>query len=280
MLKIEHLSFAYPRHQVMTDMSLSFPPGKIYGVLGPNGAGKSTLLYLIAGLLTPKSGQVTFMDVNTRLRLPSTLEDIFILPEEFQLPSISLEKYVRANAKFYPRFSMDDLKRHLETFEMPFDVNLGALSMGQKKKVFMSFALACNTRLLLMDEPTNGLDIPAKSRFRKFIVSGMTDDRTIIISTHQVRDIDKLLDHVVITDPSGIKLDADTYSIISKLKFITAPVSVPPTEALFAQPALGGYNLILNNDDDTETEINLESLFIFTQRCPEKVAELFTSETA
>ncbi len=140
MLKIEHLSFAYPRHQVMTDMSLSFPPGKIYGVLGPNGAGKSTLLYLIAGLLTPKSGQVTFMDVNTRLRLPSTLEDIFILPEEFQLPSISLEKYVWANAKFYPRFSMDDLKRHLETFEMPFDVNLGALSMGQKKKVFMSFA--------------------------------------------------------------------------------------------------------------------------------------------
>lgn len=135
MLKIEHLSFAYPRHQVMTDMSLSFPPGKIYGVLGPNGAGKSTLLYLIAGLLTPKSGQVTFMDVNTRLRLPSTLEDIFILPEEFQLPSISLEKYVRANAKFYPRFSMDDLKRHLETFEMPFDVNLGALSMGQKKGV-------------------------------------------------------------------------------------------------------------------------------------------------
>lgn len=282
MLKINNVSYSYSLkgHKVLDDFSLSLSSGGVYGLLGPNGAGKSTLLNIIAGTLTLSHGNVTLDGTDTRRRLPVTLTDIFFVPEEFSLPPMKLSKYARLYGAMYPRFSEDDMKRYLEMFELPSDVRLDALSMGQKKKVFMSFAMACNTRVLLMDEPTNGLDIPAKSRFRKFIVSGMTDDRTIIISTHQVRDIDKLLDHVVITDPSGIKLDADTYSIISKLKFITAPVSVPPTEALFAQPALGGYNLILNNDDDTETEINLESLFEFTQRCPEKVAELFTSETA
>ena len=135
-------------------------------------------------------------DVNVRLRQPVTLRDMFLVPEEFDLPPISLLSYVELNSPFYPRFSKEDMVKYLHYFEMDQDVNLGALSMGQKKKVFMSFALATNTSLLIMDEPTNGLDIPGKSQFRKFIASGMTDDKTIIISTHQVRDIDRILDHV------------------------------------------------------------------------------------
>lgn len=277
MLRIENLSFSYPRHKVITDMTLDFPPGKVYGLLGPNGAGKSTLLYLISGLLTPQKGRVTFDGADTRRRHPSTLEEIFILPEEFTLPPIPLSKFIEANARFYPRFSMEDLRRHLDTFDMPHDLNLGELSMGQKKKAFMCFALACNTRLLLMDEPTNGLDIPAKSRFRKFVVSSMTDERSIIISTHQVRDIDRLLDHVVITGANGIILDADTVDIIGKLQFVTCQGSTVPPEALYAQPALGGFNVVLPNPDGmAETEINLESLFEFAQACPEKINSIFS----
>ncbi|MCM1484019.1 MAG: ATP-binding cassette domain-containing protein [Muribaculaceae bacterium] len=273
MLRIENLTFAYPKHRVMTDMSLEFPKGKIYGLLGPNGAGKSTLLYLISGLLTPKAGRVLFDGEDTRRRLPSTLEEIFILPEEFELPAVKLDRYVRSMAKFYPHFSMEDLRRHLEVFDMPYDANLGALSMGQKKKIFMCIALACNTRLLLMDEPTNGLDIPAKSRFRKFVVSSMTDDRTIIISTHQVRDIDKILDHVVITGKDGIVLDCDTYDVTRRLKFLVAPMA--PSGALYAQPTLGGYNVVLANTDGADTEINLESLFEFAQSRPEEIGRIF-----
>lgn len=164
MLQIHDLTFTYPKQKQPTINGLTFDvnDGGVYGLLGPNGAGKSTLLYLISGLLTPKSGDVTFNGIDTRLRRPSTLSDIFLVPEEFSLPEVKLSEYVRRTSAFYPHFSGEDMKRHLEMLEIEGDPNLGALSMGQKKKVYMSFALACNTPLLLMDEPTNGLDIPAK----------------------------------------------------------------------------------------------------------------------
>lgn len=200
MLQVENISFSYRRgkKEVLHDFSLSLERGRVYGLLGKNGAGKSTLLYLMSGLLTPKSGKIMYHDTDVRRRLPITLQDMFLVPEEFELPPISLVSYVELNSQFYPRFSKEDMVKYLHYFEMEQDIDLGALSMGQKKKVFMSFALATHTSLLIMDEPTNGLDIPGKSQFRKFIASGMSDDRTIIISTHQVRDIDKILDHVVI----------------------------------------------------------------------------------
>ena len=206
MIEIKNLTFSYSRKSapVLYDFSIDISRGKVTGLLGRNGAGKSTLLYLIAGLLTPKEGEVLFNGINTRDRNPETLQDIFIVPEEFDLPSIPLMEYVKYNASLYPRFSYDDLTKYLEMFDMDSSLNLGALSMGQKKKVYMAFALATNTSLLLMDEPTNGLDIPSKSQFRKFIASGMNDDRNIIISTHQVRDIDQLLDHIILINDNEI----------------------------------------------------------------------------
>ena len=183
MITVENLSFLYRKSKraVLHDFSLSLEKGRVYGLLGKNGAGKSTLLYLMSGLLTPKSGKVVYHDVDVRRRLPITLQDMFLVPEEFDLPPVSLISYIELNSPFYPRFSKEDMVKYLHYFEMDINIDLGALSMGQKKKVFMSFALATNTSLLLMDEPTNGLDIPGKSQFRKFIASGMTDDKTILI---------------------------------------------------------------------------------------------------
>ena len=200
MIEAKNLTFSYSRKKapVLYDFSITIDRGKISGLLGKNGAGKSTLLYLIAGLLTPQNGEVLFDGINTRRRLPQTLQEIFIVPEEFDLPAIPLLEFVETNAPLYPKFSIDDMTRYLHLFDMTLELNLGALSMGEKKKVYMAFALATNTSLLLMDEPTNGLDIPGKSQFRKFIAAGMNDDRNIIISTHQVRDIDQLLDHIII----------------------------------------------------------------------------------
>ena len=86
-------------------------------------------------------------------------------------------------------------------------INLGALSMGQKKKVYMCIALAARTKLLLMDEPTNGLDIPSKSQFRKVVAQGMRDDQIVVISTHQVRDVETLLDHVTIIEQNAVLLN-------------------------------------------------------------------------
>lgn len=263
MVTIENLSFEYRGSQkkLFEDFSLSIEKGKVYGLLGKNGVGKSTLLYLITGLLKPKCGGVCFDKVNVSQRLPKTLQDIYIVPEEFELPSISFRKYVECNKSFYPRFSMDDLEKYLKCFELNMDVNLGALSMGQKKKVYMSFALATNTSLLVMDEPTNGLDIPGKSQFRKFIASGMNDDKTIVISTHQVRDIDTLLEHVIIMDKNEVLLNESVTTICEKLLFVEASSNETSDGALFVFPSLQGKQMIFPNTENDESAINLELLF-------------------
>ena len=280
MIAVENLSFTYRKSKqaVLHDFSLSLKPGKVYGLLGKNGAGKSTLLYLMSGLLTPKSGKVVFHDTDVRRRLPVTLQDMFLVPEEFELPSVSLVSYVELNSPFYPHFSKEDLIKYLHYFEMDININLGALSMGQKKKVFMSFALATNTSLLLMDEPTNGLDIPGKSQFRKFIASGMSDDRTIVISTHQVRDIDKVLDHVLIMDESRVLLDESTSEICDKLFFVESDDREFAKRALFASPTILGNYLILPNEQQGESEINLELLFNATLSAPEEMILLFQTQ--
>ena len=171
MIEVSNISFKYAGQKdlVFDDFSLTLKQDNIYGLLGKNGTGKSTLLYLISGLLRPKKGSVRFDGVETRLRRPETLSEIFIVPEEFDLPAMSLDAYVKINEPFYPRFSREVLEACLKDFELSTDLKLNALSMGQKKKVFMSFALAAGTKVLLMDEPTNGLDIPSKSQFRKVV---------------------------------------------------------------------------------------------------------------
>lgn len=280
MFLVEDLTFSYARgrENTLSNFSLSLEKGKVYGLLGKNGAGKSTLLYLMSGLLTPKSGRVLYHGVDVRSRLPLTLQDMFIVPEEFELPSVSLQSYVKLNAPFYPRFSEEDMKHYLALFGMDENIHLGQLSMGQKKKVFMSFALAANTSLLLMDEPTNGLDIPGKSQFRKMIAAGMSDERTILISTHQVRDIDRILDHIVIMDNSHVMLDASVAEICSRFSFVESDDRSLLSSAIYALPTLQGNLMMLPNEDDADTLINLELLFGAVLENPERVAEMFHPE--
>lgn len=205
MLKIDNISYGYySSKKVISNLSLEFCEGGVYGLLGKNGTGKSTLLYLIMGLLRPQEGQITFEGYDTSERRPEALQEMFIVPEEYNVPSIPLMDYVSAIKPFYPNFDEQILKDCLEVFDMPMDINLGSLSMGMKKKIYMCIALAARTKLLVMDEPTNGLDIPSKSQFRKVIAKGMRDDQIIIISTHQVRDVELLLDHVTIIDDNKV----------------------------------------------------------------------------
>ena len=208
MIDIKNVTFGYvPSHKVLKDFSLQFQDGGVYGLLGKNGTGKSTLLYLITGLLRPQEGSVEVDGMESSKRNADMLSELFIVPEEYDLPAVSLNSYVKAIKPFYPRFSEELLEKCLQEFEMPMDVNLGNLSMGQKKKVYICVALAANTRYLLLDEPTNGLDILSKSLFRKVVVAGMSDEKTVIISTHQVHDVERLLDHVVIVDQNCVLLD-------------------------------------------------------------------------
>ena len=205
MIDISNVTFEYRKGKpVLKDFSLSFPQGGVYGLLGKNGTGKSTLLYLISGLLRPRHGEVRVDGMLSANRQPQMLREIFLVPEEYDLPSVSLKSYTRALKSFYPRFSDELLRKCIEVFDLEMDMQLGTLSMGQKKKVYMCVALATGTRVLLMDEPTNGLDILSKSQFRKVVVQGMEEDKTVLVSTHQVHDVERLLDHVTIINGNQV----------------------------------------------------------------------------
>ena len=277
MIEVENLSFSYGRKKskVLEDFSMKLDKGSVYGLLGKNGTGKSTLLYLMAGLLRPQTGNVLYKGVDVKKRYPDTLQDMFLVPEEFALSNVSLKQYVKLNAPFYPNFSDELLNTCLRDFDMNEDIHLGELSMGQRKKAFMCFALATNTSLLMMDEPTNGLDIPSKSQFRKVIASGMSDDKAVIISTHQVRDIDSLLDHVLIMDGSKLLLNQSVSSICEKLYFAEQGMNEPTEGALYVQPSVQGNSVILPNEYGEDSKLNLEVLFnaILAER--ERMQQLF-----
>ena len=281
-MQVERIAFNYGWRQqksVFSDFSLSLERGKVYGLLGLNGAGKSTLIYLMAGLLTPKSGRVTIDGCNVRDRLPSTLGNLFVVPEEFELPRMSLKEYATLNGALYPRFSYEDMLRNLEIFDINPEIkSLSSLSMGQKKKVLMSFAFATHTDLMLMDEPTNGLDIPGKSQFRRLVAREMSDNRTIVISTHQVRDIDRCIEHVVIIDNSKVLLDESVARITSKLQFVENGTTAEAKSAIYSQPSVMGYSIVAPSNGGDETEINLETLFNATLGNRDKITEIFNAK--
>lgn len=264
MIDIQGITFSYGRAgaDVFRDFSIEVGEGRICGLLGKNGTGKSTLLYLVSGLLRPRKGRVLIDGEEAMARRPHMLRELFLVPEEFDLPDVSLETYVRMNEGFYPRFSRAVLKRSLSDFELPAKLQLGRLSMGQKKKVYMSFALATGTRMLLMDEPTNGLDIPSKGQFRRAIANSKAEGRTLIISTHQVHDIEPLLDYIIILDQSRLLLNASVDDICARYSFECRQPSQMTADILYAEPSLQGNEVIAPRQaGDPQTPLNLELLF-------------------
>ena len=264
MINVNNISFAYAgqKEKVFDNFSLQLEANNIYGLLGKNGTGKSTLLYLISGLMRPNRGSVTVDGMKSIDRRPEMLEEVFIVPEEFDLPSMTLDKYVSINEPFYPHFSREVLEKCLNDFELPTTLSLQSLSMGQKKKVFMSFALAAGTRLLLMDEPTNGLDIPSKVQFRRAVANNMTDDRTLIISTHQVHDVESLLDHILILNQRKLLLDASVSDICGRYSFEYRTPGSAADGVLYSEPSVQGEAVITpRTPDKAETPLNLELLF-------------------
>ena len=264
MIQVENISFSYPgsKHQVFTDFSLNIEGNKIYGLLGKNGTGKSTLLYLMSGLMRAGKGSISIDGINSQERNPLLLQEIFMVPEEFELPAVSLDTYIRINEGFYPRFSREVLNSCLKDFDLPLSLHLKELSMGQKKEVLMSYALAAGTRYLFMDEPTNGLDIPSKSQFRRVVANNMSDDQTVIISTHQVHDVETLLDHILILSENRMLLDASTADICEQYCFELRPANEMDDSVIYAEPTLQGNAVVARRKEgQAETPINLELLF-------------------
>ena len=259
MVEISQLTFGYGKQKLFENLNLSLLPGHIYGLLGKNGAGKSTLLKNIAGLVFPWQGVCAVKGQSAGKRLPSFLQEIFFVPEEVYMPAVTARQFADSTARFYPNFNRRQFAAMLAEFDVRDDKPLTKLSLGQQKKVMISFGLCTNTALLIMDEPTNGLDIPSKSQFRKIIASALTDDRCVIISTHQVRDLDNLIDTVLILHGRQIVVNQELDAIAEKLSF--GHTAAGSTGHLYAEESMLGLNAITLNTGNDYGKVDMELLF-------------------
>ncbi|MVN22207.1 ABC transporter ATP-binding protein [Mucilaginibacter arboris] len=260
MIKISNLTFGYSRKKILfQDLNLQMQEGHIYGLLGKNGAGKSTLLKNIAGLVFPQQGVCEVNGFDSSKRLPAFLQDLFFIPEEVYMPALTAAQFIKSTGHFYPAFDEKQFNQMLDEFDVPADTLLNKLSFGQQKKVIIAFGLSTNTSLLIMDEPTNGLDIPSKSQFRKIIASALTENRCIIISTHQVRDLDNLIDTVLVVHQQKIILNKSLDEISEELKFST--VATVGSDVLYAEESVRGMNTITQNTNGSYSKVDLELLF-------------------
>jgi ABC-2 type transport system ATP-binding protein len=259
MIEISNLTFGYGKKTLFQNLNLSLKAGHIYGLLGKNGAGKSTLLKNIAGLVFPNAGTCKVNGYTSKNRLPDFLQELFFVPEDIYMPAISARQFADSTGHFYPNFDNMQFNKILAEFNVPDNKPLTQLSFGQQKKVVIAFGISTNTSLLIMDEPTNGLDIPSKAEFRRIIASTLTEDRCVIISTHQVRDLDNLIDSILILHDQQIVVNTSMDQIAEKVNFGTIPADA--TDYLYAEPTLSGLHAITINTDNSYSKVDMELLF-------------------
>jgi len=259
MIEINNLSFSYGKVSVLDNISLSLENGRIYGLLGENGVGKTTLLTLLCGLKKVGQGSILVDGVEPYKRLPSSLQNLYFLPDEVMPYNMTATAFAKSSGIFWPGFEMDKFIKIMCEFETEPEKKMNKMSAGQLKKTYISFALACNTKYLFMDEPTNGLDIPSKAQFRKAVTMYSSEDSTIVISTHQVRDLENIIDPIIILDRRDVLLKASLEEIAGKLFFDYG--NELHSDSLYSEQLPGGFIQVLVNTYGVESKINVEALF-------------------
>ncbi len=262
LIDIQGLSFGYGKTPLFDALSLQVRPG-LCGLLGKNGAGKSSLLKILSGQLHAHGGLCRVLGMDPSQRRPSLLSLLYHLPEEIWLPDLRGDRYVALNGPFYPHFSNEAFQKALALFEIPGDKPLNALSYGQKKKFLIAFAVGTNCPLLLLDEPTNGLDIPSKSQFRQIAASLDLENQAVLISTHQIRDMETLIDPIIIVDQGKIALHKGLEDILGQYRIVRQETEPTPGEALYWEKGLGSYTVAKEGPSEEEAAIDLEFLFNF-----------------
>ena len=276
MIQIDNLAFSYGSKEVLRNITMNLEPGKIYGLLGENGVGKTTLLTLLCGLKKTQAGTITTDSHNPWKREPVLLQDQYYLPDEVAPINDKALAWGKATGKFWPNFSAANFETILREFEVEPDQKMNAMSAGQLKKTYIAFALASGARFLFLDEPTNGLDIPSKAQFRSALMKYTAEDATIVISTHQVRDLENIIDPIIILDRQDVLLNATLEQIADKLYFDYGTTLHP--ESLYSEQLPGGFIQVLPNNDKLDSKVNIEALFNTVHKHKELVKNLFNHE--
>ena len=272
MITIDDLGFSYGSIPVLDHITMTLEDSRIYGLLGENGVGKTTLLTMLAGLKSPRTGRIDTDGFTPYDRKPSFLQDQYYLPDEVAPVNYTAERFARVHGTFWPRFSQDKFLEILKEFEVDPRQKMNKMSSGQLKKTYISFALALGVKHLFLDEPTNGLDIPSKAQFRKAVTRHTREDSILVISTHQVRDLENIIDPIVILDRRDVLVNATLEEISSKLYFDYGTQLHP--DALYSEQLPGGFIQVLVNTTDEESKVNIEALFNAVHKNKELVKNL------
>jgi ABC-2 type transport system ATP-binding protein len=273
MIKIKKLGFSYGDNVVLKDISMELEEGRIYGLLGENGVGKTTLLTLLAGLKDVCEGSIEVDGQTPFDRKPSFLSNIYYLPDEVPAPRRKAIDYASDHGQYWSKFRIDKFSEIMTVFDNDQNQRMDQMSYGQLKKTFISFALACNTKYLFMDEPTNGLDIPSKGQFRKAVSKYTSDDSRLLISTHQARDLEAIIDPIIILDRRDVLLNASLDEIAQKLYFDYTSEADPA--ALYQEMVPGGNIQVLRNTTGAESKVNIEALFNAVLLHKNEIKEMF-----
>ena len=259
MITIKDLGFAYGEKAVLKNITMNLEEGRIYGLLGENGVGKTTLLTLLCGLKKPQTGSIITDGRNPYDRQPSLLSDQYYLSDEVPAMNMKAADYAKYYGKFWEGFDMDKFIEVMGVLENDPQQKMNQMSFGQLKKTYIAFALACNTKYLFMDEPTNGLDIPSKAQFRKAMTKYTREDSVILISTHQVRDLENIIDPIIILDRQDVLLNATLEEISSKLYFDYTNEKIE--DALYCEMIPGSSVQVCLNQSGEDSKVNIEALF-------------------
>lgn len=273
MIQIQNLGFSYGSLSVLKNITMTLEEGRIYGLLGENGVGKTTLLTLLCGLKKPEAGSISVDGHDPYCREPDFLSCLMYLPDEVAPLSEKAASFARSRGVFWPKYDHEKFLSIMKEFETDPLQNMKTMSSGQLKKTYISFALACNARNILMDEPTNGLDIPSKTQFRSAIMKYTAEDSTIVISTHQVRDLENIIDPIVILDRQDVLLNASIEEITDKLYFDYGTELHPGS--LYSEQLPGGFIQVYPNTSGNESKVNIEALFNTVHRHKELLKDLF-----
>ncbi len=281
MIEIQSMTFGYGKRPLFEGLDLRLEPGMVYGLLGLNGAGKTSLLKLLSGALKPGSGSIRAFGSEPWQRSVPFLADTVFVPEDPWLPALKPKAWLDRYAVFRPAFDQKRFSALSDEFALEPDKLLSKYSYGQRKKFALAAALSSGARLILLDEPTNGLDIPSKSQFRRALAVSAGGEQIILVSTHQVRDLERVIDPALILHGGKMLFSIGADEVAEKLGM--ARMGELDSRVVHAEKDSLGYSALVWRGDSagsggftqsgqTMQEADLESIFNAAIAAPERLA--------
>ncbi len=216
LLEIKNLSKSFDDKKILDDINIKIPKGKIVGLLGKNGAGKTTLIKLINDLLTPTSGEIL---VNGNKVGVESKKIISYLPERSYLnKQMKVSEVIEYFSLFYDNFDSDKAKKLLKDLDLDINQKLSKMSKGMQEKVGLVLVMSRNASLYILDEPLGGVDPATRDYILDTILSNFNENASVIISTHLIADIERILDEVIFIDKGKVIIQSDADKLRNKEK--------------------------------------------------------------